>query len=84
MTQANFFFLVFFAVILFVRIFLFYKPIQSPTVRGIRLHHYMYGIVLSLIAVIFQHVTVYAVGLALLVDEIPFLILRGKNHADNY
>ncbi len=45
MNPENVFFLVFLATVLVTRIYLYFWPIPSPTIRGFRLHHYMYGII---------------------------------------
>jgi hypothetical protein len=77
-------FFIFLAVIIVTRISLFLRPKGSPTILNIRLHHYMYGIALIGFSAIFNFPILYPIGLGLFVDELPFLILRGKNHKDNY
>jgi len=44
----------------------------------------MYGAMLVIFGIIIHSLVVYAIGLALFVDELAFLLLRGKTHADNY
>jgi ABC-type multidrug transport system fused ATPase/permease subunit len=78
------FFLVFIVTVVSVRIFLYFRPTASPTVRGLRLHHYMYGIVGIILGVAFNILTVFAVGLGLFIDELTFLLIRGRTHEDNY
>ncbi|MBI2638313.1 hypothetical protein HYW83_01850 [Candidatus Peregrinibacteria bacterium] len=78
------FFAIFFVTILIVRIAVFVKPIAAPTIRGWRTHHWMYGFILIITSTIFQIVPMFAIGLALFVDELTFLLMRGKTHADNY
>jgi type III secretory pathway component EscT len=84
MINANIFFLIFFITISLTRIFLFFKPIASPTIANFRLHHYMFGILGILIGFYAKSVFIYAFGLGLFIDELAFLIIRGKNHSDNY
>lgn len=82
--MANLFFLIFGLTILLTRIILYFRPTPSPTIIGFRLHHYMFGIVMVAISLPFEWLYLYAVGLALFVDELTWLIMRGKNHTDNY
>lgn len=84
MTPSNEFFLIFLGTILIVRLFLFLKPIASPTIGGFRIHHYMYGIVAVLVGLFIHSTILYAVGLGLYIDELAYLIIGGKTHADNY
>jgi len=44
----------------------------------------MYGIVLVVISLLFGWIYLFAIGLALFVDELAWLLMRGKDHADNY
>jgi hypothetical protein len=48
---------------------------ESPTIYGIHLHHYMYGGVVLILSLIFSNVAIYAVGVGLIVDELPILLL---------
>lgn len=84
MTQPNEFFLIFFLTIIAVRVFLFLKPIPSPTVEGFRVHHYMYGVVLVVIGLLVHSIVVYAIGFGLFIDELTYLLIGGKTHTDNY
>jgi hypothetical protein len=36
------------------------------------------------VGAVFKNITLFAVGLGLFIDELTFLLMRGKNHADNY
>ncbi len=78
------FFLIFLGTILLVRFILFFYPTSSPTIAGFRLHHWMYGIVLLSIAFAIRKIPLLAVGLALVVDELTFILMNGKTHAENY
>lgn len=81
----NYFFIVFLITIIVTRIFLYIKPMHGPTLRGIRIHHYMYGIILMLVSVAIKNVTLYAIGIGLLVDEFTFVfIVREKDNKASY
>ncbi len=84
MVTSDFFFVIFFATILITRLLLFIKPIPSPTVGHFRIHHYMYGVVLIMIGLIFHSVLLFAIGFGLFIDELTYLLMKGKNHEDNY
>jgi len=83
-SAGNYFFLIFLVTILMTRIFVHIKPIPSPTIKKLRLHHYMYGIILIIIAFILGNLFLFAVGMGLFVDELTYLIIKGKSHKDNY
>jgi hypothetical protein len=70
--------------VLITRVFLFIKPMGSPSVATVRLHHYMYGVLLGSIGLIVQSVVLYAIVLGLFVDEATYLLMGGKSHDDNY
>ncbi|MFZ2072315.1 MAG: hypothetical protein WAV10_01370 [Minisyncoccia bacterium] len=74
MEPSNYFFLIFLLTIVLTRIWLFVKPISSPTIKGFRLHHYMYGLVIVAISFFISNITLYAIGLGLFIDELIFLI----------
>ena len=82
--MANQFFLIFLATVIITRIFLFLYPIPAPTIRKFRIHHYMYGILGILIGLLFKSLIFYAIGLGLFIDELTYLLIRGKNHEHNY
>ncbi len=84
MASSNEFFFIFLGTILVVRLFLFLKPIPGPTIGGFRVHHYMYGIMAITVGLVLKSITIYAIGAGLFVDELAYLIIRGKTHADNY
>ncbi len=84
MNLADKFFVIFFITIICVRVFILIYPISSPTIYGIRIHHYMYGIIGIPIALALGSLPVYAISIALFVDELTFILTRGKTHRDNY
>jgi len=81
---ATLFFIIFVITILVTRTFLYVNPTPSPTIKDIRLHHYMYGIVLIPIGLVVSSISIFAVGTGLFIDELTYLIIGGKTHEDNY
>jgi hypothetical protein len=81
---GNWFFLVFLATIIMVRILLFIKPTAAPTINGFRTHHYMYGLFGIAISFLIHSLVLYAIGLGLFIDELTYLFIGGKTHKDNY
>ena len=82
--MINYFFPIFSATVAITRLFLFYYPTPSPKIKGFQLHHYVYGIIGMSLGVFFDSIIVYAVGLGLFVDELTYIMIRGKGHEDNY
>lgn len=78
------FFLIFVATIFIVRVFLYFKPTPSPSIAGLRLHHWMYGLIGILAALLLGSLPLYAIGIGLFVDELTYLLIGGKTHEDNY
>lgn len=44
----------------------------------------MYGLLCILFSLVIHSLILYAIGLGLFVDELSYLLLKGKNHKDNY
>lgn len=82
--NEQYFFLIFLTTILITRVVLYVKPVSSPTIKGFRIHHWMYGVLLILISFLAKNVPLFAIGLGLFVDELSYIIIGGKNHKDNY
>ena len=82
--MINYFFIIFLLTVLCTRVFVFLFPISAPTIGKFRVHHWMYGIVGILFGLIIHSVIIYAIGLGLFVDELAYLLMRGKTHEDNY
>lgn len=80
----EYFFFVFLTTIVITRLFLFFYPFPAPTIGKFRVHHYMYGIVGILVGLSVQSILLYAIGTGLFIDELTYLIIRGKDHEDNY
>ncbi len=83
MTNGDYFFLVFLGTIAATRLFLLSK-MAGPTLKGFRLRHYMYGVVFIVFAFLIDNITVYAVGLGLLTDEIPLILVKGPGHREEH
>lgn len=78
------FFIIFLSTVVITRIFLFVKPTPSPTLKGFRIHHWMYGVVFIIFGIAVSSIIFYAIGLGLFIDELTYLLIRGKTHEDNY
>lgn len=82
------YFLVILITILLTRVgvYVFNKP--SPTIKNFRTHHWMYGllfmIILFSISSFYVNLYLYAISMGIFLDEIGFIIIRGKTHEDNY
>lgn len=67
-------------------VYLFNKP--SPIIRNFRTHHWMYGllfiIILFCISNFYTNIYLFAIGTGIFLDEIGFILIRGKTHEDNY
>ena len=82
--MSNQFFIVVVVTIATTRVFLFLRPIPGPTIHGLRVHHYMYGMVAILAGILVRSVVVYGIGAGLFGDELTYLLIGGKSHRDNY
>lgn len=70
--DANYFFAVFLLTIIIIRLSLLPKKrIVSPKLGDMHVHHYIYGILIIIIAFLFPSITLYAAGLGFFVDELP-------------
>lgn len=83
MISGDYFFLIFLGIIAGTRLLLI-KKFPPSSIGGIRLRHYMYGIVLIIIAFLIKNLTIYAIGFGLLIDEIPVMLVKGPGHKDEY
>lgn len=74
--------------VLIVRVLVFIFPKPSPTVGGFRLHHWMYGAFLTTLLIlvrgIFHNIYLLAIFMGIFLDEVGFIVIRGKDHEDNY
>ncbi len=82
------FFLLTFITILITRVmvYIFNKP--SPTIKSFRTHHWMFGlfftIILFCISSFYTNIYLLSISMGIFLDEIGFIIIRGKTHEDNY
>lgn len=82
------YFLLTFITILITRVvvYIFNKP--SPTIKNFRTHHWMFGLLFTIvlfgISNYYTNVYLLAVSIGVFLDEIGFIIMRGKTHDDNY
>jgi len=69
-----------------VVVYIFNKP--SPTIKNFRTHHWMFGlgftIVLFCLSSFYTNIYLLSVSMGIFLDEIGFIILKGKTHEDNY
>ena len=79
-----YFFVIFALTILLIRMFLWFYPISSPTFGIFRIHHYMYGILGIALGLVLHSIIIYAIGFGFFIDELTYLLIRGKTHNDNY
>ncbi|MEK7618442.1 MAG: hypothetical protein AAB410_04835 [Patescibacteria group bacterium] len=84
MANGEYFFLVFLVAIVVTRLLLATRKMAKPTIKGFRLRHYMYGMVLIAFGYFFNNLTVFAIGSGLFADEIPLIIIKGPGHKDEY
>lgn len=91
LTPENLLFAIFILTILITRIGLYVggRLVENPdemglSIKGLRLHHYMYGLVLAPVGLLLGNGPLFAIGLGLFVDEATYLLMGGSTHADNY
>lgn len=48
--------------------------VPHPSLRGVRIHHYVYGMVLCLIGLYIRSVGLIAIGFGLIADEVWFVV----------
>lgn len=88
MTLYDKYFLSTFITILITRVvvYIFNKP--SPTIKNFRTHHWMFGlfftIILFCISNFYTNIYLLSISMGIFLDEIGFIIIRGKTHEDNY
>ncbi len=67
-----------------VGVYIFSKP--SPTIKNFRTHHWMYGLLFTIILFCIPYKNLYLLSIStgVFLDEIGFIIIKGKTHKDNY
>lgn len=84
MANNEYFFLIFLGTIAITRLLLASRKMGKPAIRGFRLRHYMFGVVLVIFAFLVDNLTVYAIGWGLFADEIPLILIKGPGHRDEH
>lgn len=82
------YFLVVMITIILIRVLVYLFPKPSPTVKNFRIHHWMYGLlctcILFSISHFYSNIYLLAISNGIFLDEIGFILMRGKTHEDNY
>ena len=69
-----------------VMVYIFNKP--SPTIKNFRTHHWMFGLIFTIILFcisrFYTNIYLLSISMGIFLDEIGFIIIRGKTHEDNY
>lgn len=84
MIQGDYFFLFLLGTITITRLLLINHKMAGPTILGLRIRHYMSGIVLLIFAFLIHNLTLYAIAFGLIVDEVPVILAKGPGHKDEY
>lgn len=88
MTIYDKYFIITTLTILLTRILVFVFNKHSPTIKGFRTHHWMYGllftIILFSISSLYKNIYLLSISMGIFLDEIGFILIRGKTHEDNY
>jgi len=74
--------------IVLTRIYVYLFPKPSPTIKKFRTHHWMYGlfatIIFFCISNFYTNIYLLSISMGIFLDEIGFIIIRGKTHENNY
>ena len=91
MKPENLFFVIFIITILITRGSLYLGGLfaEDPdkmglSIKGFRVHHWMYGVLMIPGGIILQSIPLFAIGSGLFIDELTYLVTGGRDHADNY
>lgn len=91
MKKENLFSITFILTIIITRIYLYFYPLANPIIAGLKIKHWMIGLLIILIYFIISYfkednviIVIFGMGLGLFVDELTYLLTGGKTHADNY
>lgn len=88
MSLSDKYFLATMATIIITRVlvYIFNKP--SPTIKNFRTHHWMFGLAFTIIlfgiSKFYTNIYLLSISMGVFLDEIGFIVIRGKNHEDNY
>lgn len=82
------FFLITMITILLTRVWVYIFNRPSPTIKNFRTHHWMYGLLITIIlfsiSSFYKNIYFLAISMGIFLDEIGFIIINGKTHEDNY
>lgn len=69
-----------------ILVYLFNKP--SPTIKNIRIHHWMFGLLFTILlfctSSFYTNIYLLSISIGIFLDEIGFIIIKGKTHEYNY
>ncbi len=66
------------------RVWLWFVPRHAPQIGNFQWHHWMTGVLLIVVYLIYPNLFLLAIGAALIVDQIPlFFIFKGLNWPDD-
>ncbi len=80
MQTANYLFVIIAITVVVTRLWLLVTHLGSPTIRGFKLHHYMYGIALIVLAFLISNLTLYGIGIGLFIDEFALVLVKKGNN----
>lgn len=82
------FFLFTLITIIITRIFVYIFNKPSPTIKNFRIHHWMYGLIFTIILFcitpFYKNIYLLGISIGIFLDEIGFILIKGKTHEDNY
>ena len=84
MDSVAYFFLILIATLAITKVALLKKSFHSPTIFGVRLHHWIYGVALIIAGAIVHNITAYAIGWALFTDQLPLIVTNKWRWEDSY
>lgn len=88
MTLYDKYYLLTMATIIITRVLVYVYNKPSPTIKNFRTHHWMFGLVFILIlfgiSSFYTNLYLLSISTGIFLDEIGFIIMRGKTHEDNY
>lgn len=76
--MGNELFIWFAGTIVVCRLFLFIRPTESPTIRGFRMHHWMYGAVGVPVALLVDSLPLFAISLGFFIDELALIMVHKR------
>ncbi len=82
MTNGDLFFSIFLGTITAIRFFIYIRKNPGPIIMGIKIRHYMEGIILIILAFVIHDITLFALGSGLFIDEVPLILVKGPGRKD--